>query len=635
MLANDDSSLPLTVVGRTPLRAADITTPVPSAQVKSAILLAGLRAKGRTTVRERVATRDHTERMLRARGVPVDRVADPGGGVAWSMQGGMAVQAIDQQVPGDVSAAAFWLVAGSIHPDAELALRDVGVNPTRRAIIDLLRAMGAAIEERPVDVGVAGPAAAAEAAAGADAGEPMADLVVRSSDLRAINLGSADVAAAIDEIPVLCLAAAFARGTTTIRGAGELRHKESDRIAGIAAGLTAMGARVEVDGDDLRIHGGTPLHGAITDSLDDHRLAMTFAIAGLAASDPMTIERPGRPRSPIPASLATSKGCEHDEARRPHRPPGGPFLCPARCSRPPSTCSASMLATSCGIAPDRPGRRDRRAARGRLPRRQRDDPPQGAGGPDGRPAHRGSVVTGAVNTLTREGKRLIGHNTDVAGFKVALDKLVGRQKMPRQAVILGAGGGGRAVVYGLVREGFQRIVVFNRHLHRAEGLVKHFGRTAAHMELRAMPWHRIDHRVRAGQDQGAHQRDVHRPDERRQPIPAEALHDGLLVLDSLSIRRPACCATRRPRARRWRTGVDVAPSGAAASRCGPVSRHRSNSCRPSSRRLSPAGCGPPRANRPAKSAAVGRVTAFRFLTAGECTDPHSVSRWRAFPPAWR
>ena len=98
-------------------------------------------------------------------------------------------------------------------------------------------------------------------------------------------------------------------------------------------------------------------------------------------------------------------------------------------------------------------------------------------------------ATGAVNTLTREGKRLVGHNTDVAGFKVALDKLVGRQKMPRQAVVLGAGGGGRAVVYGLIREGFQRVIVFNRHLHRAEGLVKHFGRTAAHMELRAMPWH--------------------------------------------------------------------------------------------------------------------------------------------------
>jgi 3-phosphoshikimate 1-carboxyvinyltransferase len=281
---NDDSLPPLTVVGHTPLRAVDITTAVPSAQVKSAILLAALRAEGRTTVRERVATRDHTERMLRARGVPVDRVADPDGGVAWTVEGGAAVQAIDQQVPGDISAAAFWLVAGSIHPDAELTLRDVGVNPTRRAVIDLLRAMGADIDER-----VVGRAPTDDRD---DAGEPMADLVVRSADLHAIDLGPADVAAAIDEIPVLCLAATRADGTTTIRGAGELRHKESDRIAGVAAGLTAMGARVEVDGDDLRIQGSTTLRGAATDSLDDHRLAMTFAVAGLLAAEPMTIERP-------------------------------------------------------------------------------------------------------------------------------------------------------------------------------------------------------------------------------------------------------------------------------------------------------------------------------------------------------
>lgn len=278
-----DSLPPLTVVGHTPLRAVDVTTPVPSAQVKSAILLAGLRADGRTTVRERVATRDHTERMLRARGVPVQREDGPDGMVAWSVQGGATVQAMDERVPGDVSAAAFWLVGGAIHPDAELTLHGVGTNPTRRAVIDLLRAMGADIDERTTtgeDDGV---------------GEPLADLTVRSSELRAIDIGPAEAAAAIDEIPILCLAAACARGTTTIRGAGELRHKESDRIAGIADGLRAMGARIEVDGDDLHIegNGGAPLHGAATDSLDDHRLAMTFAIAGLIATDHTTIERPG------------------------------------------------------------------------------------------------------------------------------------------------------------------------------------------------------------------------------------------------------------------------------------------------------------------------------------------------------
>jgi 3-phosphoshikimate 1-carboxyvinyltransferase len=278
----NDSLPPLTVVGHTPLRSIDIATPVPSAQVKSAILLAGLRADGRTTVREAVATRDHTERMLRARGVPVEREDAPDGRVAWSVQGGVSVQTVDEWVPGDVSAAAFWLVAGAMHGDAELTLHDVGVNPTRRAVIDLLRAMGADIEERPHDP-----------APDDGVGEPMADLIVRSSTLRAIELGPTDVAAAIDEIPVLCLAATAAHGTTMIRGAGELRHKESDRITGVADGLRAMGARISIDGDDLRIEGDTALRGASTDSLDDHRLAMTFAVAGLLASGDTSVARPG------------------------------------------------------------------------------------------------------------------------------------------------------------------------------------------------------------------------------------------------------------------------------------------------------------------------------------------------------
>jgi 3-phosphoshikimate 1-carboxyvinyltransferase len=291
-----DSLPPLTVVGHTPLQGVDYETPVPSAQVKSAILLAGLRAEGRTTVRERIATRDHTERMLRASGVGVERVST-GDGVAWTVEGGTTVQAIDQRVPADVSAAAFWLVAGAIHPDAELTLRGVGVNPTRRAVIDLLRAMGADIREdlvsRPDDP---------------DVGEPAADLTVRSSELRAIDLGPADVAAAIDEIPVLCLAAACALGTTTIRGAGELRHKESDRIAGIAAGLGALGVRVEVDGDDFVVHGSEALHGAVTDSVDDHRLAMTFAIAGLVASGRTTIERPAAAAVSYPGFFTDLEG---------------------------------------------------------------------------------------------------------------------------------------------------------------------------------------------------------------------------------------------------------------------------------------------------------------------------------------
>jgi 3-phosphoshikimate 1-carboxyvinyltransferase len=219
--------------------------------------------------------------MLRARGVPVERADSADGWVAWTVQGGVAVHTVEERVPGDVSAAAFWLVAGAIHPDAELILHDVGINPTRRAVIDILRSMGARIDEHRHDNEPDG------------VGEPLADLVVRSSELRAIDLGPTDVAAAIDEIPVLCLAATAAQGTTVIRGAGELRHKESDRISGIAAGLRALGARIEIDGNDLHIEGGTRLRGAPTDSLDDHRLAMTFAIAGLVAMGETTIARPG------------------------------------------------------------------------------------------------------------------------------------------------------------------------------------------------------------------------------------------------------------------------------------------------------------------------------------------------------
>ena len=276
---------PLAVSGASPLRAIDFAVPVPSAQVKSAILLAALGAEGTTTVRETVITRDHTERMLRARGVAVAAVpwGGEGRGQAVSLVGPASVLPAVERVPADPSAAAFWLVAGAAHPDAELILRGVGTNPSRRAIIDLLRRMGAAVEELS-------PSDATDA--GTEVGEPLADLAVHSSTLRGIDVSPAEVASAIDEIPVLCLAGAIASGTTTIRGAGELRLKESDRIAGIAAGLTALGARVTIEGDDITIHGGARLTGAATDSLTDHRLAMTFAIAGLIAAGETVVRDP-------------------------------------------------------------------------------------------------------------------------------------------------------------------------------------------------------------------------------------------------------------------------------------------------------------------------------------------------------
>jgi len=284
-----DSLPPLVVIGRPRLRAIDFETRVPSAQVKSAILLAGLRAEGRTTVREAVATRDHTERMLRSRGIEVRRepaTSSGGGPVAWTLEGGARLRPLDERVPADPSAATFWLVAGAVHPDAQLTLRSVGVNPTRRAAIDILVRMGARIEERAVGAG-----SALAAGEGNEIGEPLADLTVRSSELRAIDLGPRDVAAAIDEIPILCLAATQARGKTRIRGAGELRHKESDRIAGLASGLAALGARITVDGDDITIEGPSQLVGSPTQTLDDHRLAMTFAVAGLIASGSTSIDR--------------------------------------------------------------------------------------------------------------------------------------------------------------------------------------------------------------------------------------------------------------------------------------------------------------------------------------------------------
>ena len=240
--------------------------------MKSCVLLAGLAATGTTIVRETLQTRDHTERMLRARGVQVGTELLADGSAIHTVAGPSTVRPLDERVPGDVSGAAFWLVAAAIHPDADLLIRNVGTNPTRRGIIDLLRRMGADIEERPVGTG-----------AGGASGEPIADLAVRSSSLHGIDVDPAEVAGAIDEIPILCVAAAVASGRSRIRGVGELRNKESDRVAGIVAGLAALGARVRADGDVIEIEGGRALRGVAVASHDDHRLAMAFAVAGLIA----------------------------------------------------------------------------------------------------------------------------------------------------------------------------------------------------------------------------------------------------------------------------------------------------------------------------------------------------------------
>jgi len=269
---------PLRIVGGT-LKGAEWRSKTPSAQVKSCVLIAGLAANGSTTFIESVATRDHSERMLVARGATIDRTQGEDGSWSIRVQGEAELRAIPTvHIPGDPSSAAFWLVAASLHPDADLTIRGVSLNPTRRHVIEILRRMGASIEESlgPDD----------------GSGEPVGDLRVRSADLHGVEITPEDVAFAIDEMPILSLAAAMARGATSIHGAGELRAKESDRIAGVADGLTRLGLHVRVEGDDLHFVGGERPKGGAPAVRGDHRLAMTFAVAALVGESEVEIDEP-------------------------------------------------------------------------------------------------------------------------------------------------------------------------------------------------------------------------------------------------------------------------------------------------------------------------------------------------------
>ncbi|HZP41278.1 MAG TPA: 3-phosphoshikimate 1-carboxyvinyltransferase [Candidatus Binatia bacterium] len=268
-----DGHAPLTVRGGR-LAAIDCRLPVASAQVKSAVLLAGLRAAGTTRVREPLVTRDHTERLLGHFGVRVARHPD-GAAVA----GGQRLVGTDVPLPGDPSSAAFLVVAALLVPDSRLILRDVGLNPTRTGFLDVLGRMGAGVEvadTREV------------------AGEPWGTLRVRSVRLRATTIGPAEIPGTIDELPVLCVAAALAEGETTIAGAGELRVKESDRIAGIEQ-LRLLGVDVRTTPDGIAIRGraGRPLAGGAVATAGDHRIAMAFAVAGLVATDGVVLDDAG------------------------------------------------------------------------------------------------------------------------------------------------------------------------------------------------------------------------------------------------------------------------------------------------------------------------------------------------------
>jgi 3-phosphoshikimate 1-carboxyvinyltransferase len=263
---------PLRVGGGGPLRGIDYESPVASAQVKSALLLAGLSAEGATRVIEPAPTRDHTERMLAAMGAPVQRE-----GLAVALAGPVErLRPLDVAVPGDLSAAAFWLVAAGLHGAGRVRLPGVGVNPTRTALLDLLQCAGVEVARlRPRLAGA----------------EPVADLEVGTlREGRAFEVGGARVAELIDELPVLAVAAALLPGTSRITGAAELRVKESDRVAAMAAGLAAMGGDVTELPDGWEIRGPRHLEGARVASQGDHRVAMALAVAGLLADGETAIE---------------------------------------------------------------------------------------------------------------------------------------------------------------------------------------------------------------------------------------------------------------------------------------------------------------------------------------------------------
>jgi len=263
---------PVCVLGKGELKGIEFTSPVASAQVKSAVLLAGLFASGRTTVTEPVLSRDHTERMLELFGADIKRSKS---GNSVSVAGASVLKGQTIYVPGDISSAAFLIVAGCLVPGSEILIKNVGINPTRCGIINVLKAMGADIELLNQKQRCQ---------------EPVADILVKHAPINAVEISGNLIPKLIDEVPILAVAATQAAGTTVIRDAAELRVKETDRIAAIAAELGKLGAKVEEQPDGLVIEGPVSLRGALCSSYGDHRIAMALAVAGLIAEGETVIE---------------------------------------------------------------------------------------------------------------------------------------------------------------------------------------------------------------------------------------------------------------------------------------------------------------------------------------------------------
>jgi 3-phosphoshikimate 1-carboxyvinyltransferase len=289
-IATQEGRPPVEIRPAAALRAISYSLPVASAQVKSALLLAALRASGRTRIAEPAPSRDHTERMLGAFGVEVLREND-----TLALEGGQTLTGTRIEVPADFSSAAFFLVAGCLAADEPLILRNVGVNPTRTGLLEILQRMGADIRVHP------------RAHAGGRAAEPSADLEVRRSALRGITVPEALVSLAIDEFPVFFVAAACATGESVVRGAHELRVKESDRLAGMAEGLSVLGIENQLLPDGLWLRGAETFSGGTIDSLGDHRIAMAFAVAALRARAPLQILDVANVATSFPGFLATAR----------------------------------------------------------------------------------------------------------------------------------------------------------------------------------------------------------------------------------------------------------------------------------------------------------------------------------------
>lgn len=295
---DDDGCPPIHIRSVESLKPIDYKLPMASAQIKSAVMLAGMYVDGETSVTEPAPTRDHTERMLRAYGYPCESTKINEQASTITLRGGGELSATNIDVPADISSAAFFMVAASIVRGSSLTLEHVGVNPTRTGVVDVLKQMGADIKYlNPRAVG----------------GEPVADIKVTYAGLKGIDIDPKYVPLAIDEFPVLCIAAACAQGITRVSGAEELRHKESDRIAAMVAGLRALGIDVVEHKDGLEITGGQ-LTGGEVDSFHDHRIAMAFAIAGANATDPIVIDKCENVATSFPnfVELAARIGLEVD-----------------------------------------------------------------------------------------------------------------------------------------------------------------------------------------------------------------------------------------------------------------------------------------------------------------------------------